>query len=77
MFRCPECNVWTEVIDTRVRSDGSRRRRYQCGNLHKFWTVETVVPGPSSTAIKKTEALQKIEEEKQRVMLKLKVWEKP
>jgi transcriptional regulator NrdR family protein len=77
MFKCPECNVWTEVIDTRLRSDGSRRRRYQCGNLHKFWTIEAIVPGPSSTATAKTEALQKIEEEKQRVMLKLKVLEKP
>jgi hypothetical protein len=60
-----------------VRADGSRRRRYQCGNLHKFWTEERITPGPSSTATAKTEALQKIEEEKQRVMLKLKVWEKP
>lgn len=57
MFKCPECNVWTEVLDTRLKSDGSRRRRYQCGNLHKFWTEERIVPGPSSTATKKEDAL--------------------
>ena len=68
MFRCPECNVWTEVIDTRVKSDGSRRRRYQCGNLHKFWTEERVVPGRSSTATEKTEALQSIEEQRKQIM---------
>ena len=54
MFRCPECGTWTEVLDTRMRKDGSRRRRYQCGNLHKFWTEERVVPGRSSTATEKT-----------------------
>ena len=67
MFRCPECNVWTEVLDTRVKSDGSRRRRYQCGNLHKFWTEERVVPGRSSPPIEKTEALQSIEEQRKRI----------
>ena len=57
MFRCPECNVWTEVLDTRMRKDGSRRRRYQCANMHKFWTEERIVPGPSSTRTKKEDVL--------------------
>ena len=56
MFRCPECNVWTEVLDTRLKSDGSRRRRYQCGNLHRFNTEERVV-GPSSTHTEKAAVL--------------------
>ena len=77
MFRCPECNVWTEVIDTRVRSDGSRRRRYQCANLHKFWTEERITPGPSSTAIKKMEALAPIEEQRKQLMKKQPNLEKP
>ena len=84
-MKCPECNVWTEVLDTRMRKDGSRRRRYQCANLHRFSTVERVEEiktggwrhgqkrdpnGRFSTAIKKTEALALIEEQRKRVMKK-------
>lgn len=42
MMRCPQCQVWTEVKETRVRPDGSRRRRYECANFHRFSTVERV-----------------------------------
>ena len=56
-MKCPECGTWTEVLDTRMRKDGSRRRRYQCANLHKFWTEERIVPGRSSTATEENSAL--------------------
>ena len=68
-MKCPECGTWTEVLDTRMRKDGSRRRRYQCANLHKFNTVERVEEitqggwrhgnrtGPSSTPTTKEDAL--------------------
>lgn len=41
-MRCPLCRAWTElrVKETRTRMDGSKRRTYECGNLHKFTTVE-------------------------------------
>jgi transcriptional regulator NrdR family protein len=39
-MQCPRCNVWTFVRETRRRSDGSKLRRYQCANDHKFVTVE-------------------------------------
>ena len=55
-MKCPECGTWTEVLDTRMRKDGSRRRRYQCANLHKFWTEERIVPGPSSSRTEKDAA---------------------
>jgi transcriptional regulator NrdR family protein len=42
MMRCPTCQTWTEVLETRTRQDGTRRRRYVCANLHKFNTVERV-----------------------------------
>lgn len=42
MMRCPTCKTWTEVLETRTRQDGTRRRRYVCANLHKFATVERV-----------------------------------
>jgi transcriptional regulator NrdR family protein len=42
MMRCPICQTWTEVTETRIRQDGTRRRRYVCANMHKFATVERV-----------------------------------
>lgn len=42
MMRCPTCQTWTEVLETRTRQDGTRRRRYVCANMHKFNTVERV-----------------------------------
>ena len=41
-MKCPECDTWTIVKDTRLRSDGSRLRRYECANEHRFSTVERV-----------------------------------
>ena len=76
MFKCPECNVWTEVLDTRLKSDGSRRRRYQCANLHRFWTEERIVPGRSSTATKKEDALSMLPRISP-LMPKFKILEKP
>ena len=40
-MKCPVCNVWVEVQETRQRKEG-RYRRYQCGNLHTFGTMESL-----------------------------------
>jgi len=40
-MKCPVCNVWTNVQETRQRANG-KYRRYQCGNLHTFGTMESV-----------------------------------
>jgi transcriptional regulator NrdR family protein len=51
-MKCPECNAWTEVLETR----GPWRRR-QCANLHRFNTLETQTKiGPSSFRTKKDES---------------------
>lgn len=42
-MKCPVCNAWTEVKETRTRKDGEKYRRYQCANLHRFSTNEIVV----------------------------------
>jgi transcriptional regulator NrdR family protein len=42
-MKCPQCNTYTEVLETRTRSDGVVRRRYLCANLHRFTTLEVVV----------------------------------
>jgi len=40
--RCPVCQTWTLVKETRTRADGSKRRTYECANEHKFRTTEVV-----------------------------------
>ena len=30
------------MLETRTRADGSRRRTFLCGNLHKFHSVERI-----------------------------------
>lgn len=42
-MKCPICNAWAEIKETRVRQDNTKRRRYECGNLHRFSTEERVV----------------------------------
>ena len=56
-MKCPECGTWTEVLESVLRRDGSRRRRYQCANMHRFNTEERVVLGRSSTHTEKAAAL--------------------
>jgi transcriptional regulator NrdR family protein len=43
-MKCPVCGVYTEVIDSRMRPDGTRRRRYLCANMHRFTTLELILP---------------------------------
>lgn len=42
-MKCPVCQAWSDVKETRTRMDGSKRRRYECANLHRFSTEERVV----------------------------------
>ena len=41
-MKCPTCEKWVLVLETRSRPDDSTRRRYECANGHKFSTVERV-----------------------------------
>lgn len=41
-MKCPECGRYTEVLETRKRQDGSKYRRYQCANMHRFSTFERI-----------------------------------
>ena len=40
-MKCPVCNVWTNVSETRNK-EGYTLRRRECGNGHKFTTEEHV-----------------------------------
>jgi len=42
-MKCPTCNAWTLIKETRTRVDGSNRRTYECANEHRFRTSEVVV----------------------------------
>lgn len=38
-MKCPHCNAWSLVKETRSTTKG-KRRRYECANLHRFSTLE-------------------------------------
>jgi hypothetical protein len=42
MKRCPVCNSWTALLETRKRDIGIYRR-YECANLHRFSTINDCV----------------------------------
>lgn len=74
-MKCPECGTWTEVLESVLRKDGSRRRRYQCANMHRFNTEERVV-GRSSTHTEKAAVLSTLPRVSP-LMPTLKMLEKP
>lgn len=37
-MKCPTCNVWTRVLESR-----NDYRKRECANLHIFWTHEASV----------------------------------
>jgi transcriptional regulator NrdR family protein len=41
-MKCPECATWASVKETRNTPEG-KRRRYECANMHRFTTRETVI----------------------------------
>ena len=45
-MKCPLCGVWTRVLETRARKFHTTRR-YECANMHRFSTRETVHLTPS------------------------------
>lgn len=48
-MRCPECDVWAIVLETRHRkTKNATARRYECANGHRFSTVEQVAKFKSS-----------------------------
>ena len=42
-MKCPVCNTWVLVKETRARPDNITYRRYECANEHRFITLEQVV----------------------------------
>ena len=41
-MKCPICNAWTLVKETRKRESNITVRRYECANLHTFRTTEQI-----------------------------------
>jgi transcriptional regulator NrdR family protein len=42
-MKCPVCNAWVLVKETRTRPANVVYRRYECANEHRFITHEAVV----------------------------------
>lgn len=49
-MNCPRCGVWAEIKESRPASDNTRNRRYECGNMHRFSTVELITPEFTSSS---------------------------
>lgn len=43
-MKCPRCDAFSRVLDTRDKGDGITGRRRECANGHKFTTFEAVAP---------------------------------
>lgn len=59
-MKCPQCGAWTLVLDTRTaKATNVKRRRYECGNLHRFATMEYIegMIGRSSMSTKRDAVL--------------------
>lgn len=41
-MKCPKCSGWAKIVDSRQRDDGTRIRRYECRNEHRFTSVERI-----------------------------------
>lgn len=55
-MKCPICNSWTSVLETRQNDEfNTIWRRKQCANLHSFTTIEapTAKRTPRPDAVKK------------------------
>lgn len=51
----PDCDTTGQVIETRVRPDGLKRRRYQCAKGHRFSTLEQIAQPNVATNGKRLE----------------------
>jgi transcriptional regulator NrdR family protein len=41
-MKCPVCGVWVMVKETRKKTELETKRRYECANEHRFYTLETI-----------------------------------
>lgn len=59
-MKCPDCKTKViMVLETRPRANGDRYRRYECGNLHRFTTVERVEKKGALGPLKATASVEK------------------
>jgi len=42
IVKCPVCDQWVSVLETRSRDNNETYRRYRCANEHRFVTHEKV-----------------------------------
>lgn len=40
-MNCPTCGAWSSVLDTRNGPNETVKRRRECANGHRFFTLET------------------------------------
>ena len=57
-MKCPICQAWTIIKQSRESPDFGYLRRRECANLHRFTTAEVIIPDQMLTE-KKMERLEK------------------
>ena len=57
-MKCPICQAWTIIKQSRESPDFGYIRRRECANLHRFTTAEVIIPDEILTD-KKRERLKK------------------
>jgi hypothetical protein len=48
-MKCPRCGTWARVLETREKPENQTYRRYECANLHRFSTMESVKSAADKT----------------------------
>lgn len=48
-MKCPRCGTWARVLETREKPENQTYRRYECANLHRFSTMESVKSAANPT----------------------------
>lgn len=56
-MKCPTCGTWSSVLETRPLHGGARRRR-ECANGHKFWTLEVTDSAEARRQARRDKTLQ-------------------
>lgn len=56
-MKCTHCAAWSSVLETRTLHGGTRRRR-ECANGHKFWTLEVTDSAEARRQAQRDKTLQ-------------------
>jgi transcriptional regulator NrdR family protein len=48
-MKCPTCGTYVRVLETRDKPNNQTYRRYECANMHRFSTIESLKEKKNAT----------------------------